>query len=135
VLARRSVLIGFHGMDLDQLARSFAPMHEAMAKATAQRADASFCGSGGGGAVKVTLGGDLVVKRVEIAPAAAASVAGDAGMLEDLLAAAANDALRQYRNRFGATPDEQLQRVFASSGGAGGMQAMLGPLLASLGKR
>ncbi len=118
-------------MDLDALSRSLGPLQEAMRKAEGERASAALVGSAGGGAVQVTLKGDLTVTRVVIAPAAAASCAGDASLLEDLVAAATNDALRQYRNRFGASPEEQVQRVL----GAGGMGSLLGPLMASLGRR
>ena len=51
-------------------------------------------------------------------------------MVEDLIQAATDDALRQYRMRFGATPEEQIQKLFAG----GGMGQILGPLMASLGK-
>lgn len=115
-------------MDLEQLSSSLGPLQEAMKKGDAQRATTLLVGSAGGGAVQVTLKGDLTVAKVVIAPAAAASCATDASMLEDLVAAATNDALRQYRNRFGATPEEQLQKSL----GGGGMSSLLGPLMASL---
>lgn len=118
-------------MDIDALSRSLGPLQEAMKKSEAERAAALLTGSAGGGAVQVVMTGGLNVTRVTIAPAAAASCAGDPGMLEDLVAAAVNDALRQYRNRFGTSPEEQLQKTFAG----GGMGALLGPLMASLGKR
>jgi hypothetical protein len=47
----------------------------------------------GGGAVKVTMSGDLVVRSVTIDPSAADPE--DIGMLEDLVVAAFNEALRQ----------------------------------------
>lgn len=122
-------------MDIDQLSSSLGPLQEAMKQGMkegdAKRASAVLVGSAGGGAVQVTLKGDLTVSKVVIASAAAASCATDAGMLEDLMAAATNDALRQYRSRFGASPEEQLQKMFAG----GGMASMLGPLMASLGGR
>lgn len=118
-------------MDLDALSRSLGPLQDTMRKADAERSTVALTGSAGGGAVKVTLKGDLTVTQVSIAPAAAASCAGDPGMVEDLVAAAMNDALRQWRNRFGSSPEEQIQKLFAS----GGMGQLLGPLMASLGKR
>jgi len=117
------------GMDLDQLSSSLGPLQEAMKKGDTQRASAMLVGSAGGGAVQVTLKGDLTVSKVVIAPAAAASCATDPSLLEDLVAAATNDALRQYRTRFGASPEEQMQKLFAG----GGMASMLDPLMASLG--
>lgn len=64
-------------------------------------------GEAGAGLVRVTLTGHHEVRRVEIDPAALA----DAGMLEDLVAAAMNDAVRRVR--------ETVQERF--SGLAGGL--------------
>ncbi|MGH8161607.1 MAG: YbaB/EbfC family nucleoid-associated protein [Gammaproteobacteria bacterium] len=64
-------------------------------------------GEAGGGIVKVTLNGQFEARRVEIAPEAE----GDRAMLEDLIAAAMNDATRRVR--------ETIQERF--SGLAGGM--------------
>jgi DNA-binding protein YbaB len=118
-------------MDMEALMKSLGPMQEAMRKSAAERTSSSFSGSAGGGAVTVTLRGDLTISAVKIAPAAAAAASGDAGMLEDLIAAAGNDALRQYRQRFGATPEEQVQKLLGTSG----MGAMLGPLMSMMGRR
>ena len=120
-------------MDLDTLSRSLGPLQEALKKSDAERLAARLSGSAGGGAVRVVLTGGLELNTVTIAPAAAASCANDPEMLEDLVAVAVNDALRQYRNRFGASSEELLQKAFA--GGGGGMGALLGPLMASLGSR
>jgi hypothetical protein len=118
-------------MDLEALTRTLGPMQEAMRKSDAERTAATLIGSAGGGAVQVTLKGDLTVTKVVVAPAAAASCASDPSLLEDLVGAAVNDALRQYRNRFGASPEEQMQRLMGGGGGA----SLLGPLMASLGRR
>lgn len=131
-------------MDPDLLARSLGPLQDALKetlkKGEAERSTVAMVGSAGGGAVKVTLKGDLTISNVVIAPAAAASCAADASMLEDLVAAATNDALRQFRSRFGSSPEEQMQKMFAAGGGSsggssGGMASLLGPLMASLGQR
>ena len=50
-------------------------------------------GAAGGGLVKVTITGKNVVKRVEIDPSLV--VADETAVLEDLLVAAVNDALRK----------------------------------------
>ena len=117
-------------MDLDALTRSLGPLQDTMQKASADRAGSVFIGSAGGGAGKITLSGNLTVSKVQIAPAATGGLASDPGMVEDLIQAATDDALRQYRMRFGATPEEQIQKLFAG----GGMGQILGPLMASLGK-
>jgi DNA-binding YbaB/EbfC family protein len=118
-------------MDLDALMKNLGPLQESLKKADAERAATTLEGSAGGGAVKVSLRGDLTVTRVVLAPAAAAASAGDASMLEDLFLAACNDALRQYRERFGASPDDQVQKMLGSSG----LGAMMGPLMSSLGRK
>jgi nucleoid-associated protein EbfC len=118
-------------MDLDALMKNLGPVQESLKKADAERATTAFEGTSGGGAVKVTLKGDLTVSAVTLAPAAAAAASGDVGMLEDLFAAACNDALRKYRERFGASPDEQVQKML----GASGLGAMMGPLMQTLGRK
>ena len=115
-------------MDLQMIAKSLGPLQESLKKAEAERAASSFDGSAGGGSVKIRLSGTLQVQKVTIAPAAA----GDAAMLEDLVQAAMNDALRQYRNKFGGTVEEQVGKLL---GGGGGLGAMMGPLLATLGRK
>src|SRR5689334_14623980 len=100
-------------MDLDKMMRGLGPMQEAMRKADAERGAAVFEGKAGGGAVTVRLKGALTVERLTIAPAAAAAAGGDVGMLEDLVAAAVNDVLRQYRARYGGSAQEQMQKLMA----------------------
>jgi DNA-binding YbaB/EbfC family protein len=112
-------------MDLGNLAKAMAPIQEAMRKASAERTDTVLEGRAGGGAVTVRIGGDLTVRGLRIAPAAAG---GDVHLLEDLISAALGDALRQHRERFGATPEEQLGRVFKNAD-MGGMMGMMGGLM------
>jgi len=70
-------------------------------------------GEAGGGFVRVTMNGQFEVRRVEIDPAAM----DDREMLEDLIAAAGNDAVRRLR--------ESMQERF--SGLAGGLPPGLIP--------
>ncbi len=121
-------------MDLDALSRSLGPLREVVKKSEAERQAALLTGSAGGGAVRVVMTGGLDVTKLTIAPAAAASCAGDPSMLEDLVLAAINDALRQYRTRFGASSEEQLQKAFAG-GGDNSLAGLLGPLMNPLGQR
>ena len=116
-------------MDISSLMGQFGQIQDTLKTKLAERASERIEGSAGGGAVRVTLRGDLSVDQVQIAPAAAAAVGDDPGMLEDLIAAAMNDALRAYGNRYGKTPDEQLQKALAGSD----LGALLGPLLGGLG--
>jgi DNA-binding YbaB/EbfC family protein len=119
-------------MQLDSLMQGLKPVQDAMQKQEAERAGTTFEGSAGGGAVKVRIGGDLAVRGVVIAPAAATASAGDVGMLEDLVASALADALRQYRGKYGATANEQMQRLFSGSD----LGALMGPMMGMMaGKR
>ena len=59
----------------------------------AEAAAEEVTGSAGGGLVSVTANGGLEVVRVTVSPEAAA----DTELLEDLVVAATNDALRQAR--------------------------------------
>lgn len=64
-------------------------MQENMQKAQSEIAQISATGEAGGGMVKVTMNGKHEVSRVQIEPAV---VGDDREMLEDLIAAAINDA-------------------------------------------
>lgn len=57
-------------------------------------------GTAGGGAVRVTLNGLRQVQRVQLNPEVVNS--GDIELLEDLIAAAINDGLRQVEERVSA---------------------------------
>jgi DNA-binding YbaB/EbfC family protein len=71
-------------------------MHESMQKAQAEIASLEVEGVAGGGMVKVTMTGKHEVKRVQLEPAV---VAEDRDMLEDLIAAAINDAVHKVEAR------------------------------------
>jgi DNA-binding YbaB/EbfC family protein len=116
-------------MDLDALMRGFGPLQETLKKAESERSSVSFDGSAGGGAVTVSLSGTLSITKVAIAPAAVTSAGGDVSMLEDLVAVAVNDALKQYQKRFGSSPDDQIQKMLAGSD----IGSLMGPLLKGLG--
>jgi len=111
-------------MDLDKMMGALGPMQSKLAEAEAKRADERFEGSAGGGAVRVRLTGALAVTDVTVAPAAAATVGDDPTMLEDLVQAACNDALKRYQERYGATAQEQLTKLMGESDLGG----LLGPL-------
>ena len=67
-----------------------------MKKAQDEIANMEVTGESGGGMVKVTMTGKHEVKRVQIEPAV---VAEDREMLEDLIAAAINDAVHKVDAR------------------------------------
>src|SRR5246127_1740199 len=67
-------------------------MQANMQKVQAEIANIVVTGEAGGGMVKVTMTGKHEVKRVQIEPSVASE---DREMLEDLIAAAANDAVHK----------------------------------------
>lgn len=67
-------------------------MRNNMQKVQAEIALLEVVGESGGGVVKVTMTGKHEVKRLQIEPSA---VGGDREMLEDLITAAINDAVRK----------------------------------------
>ncbi len=71
-------------------------MQETMQKAQAELGDLEVVGEAGAGMVKVTLNGRHEAKRVWIEPKL---LADDKDMLEDLLTAAINDAVRKIAAR------------------------------------
>lgn len=68
-------------------------MQEQLKQAQAELAGLEVTGQAGGGMVAVTLNGSMETRRVRIDP----SALGDAEMLEDLLAAAFNDAVNKVQ--------------------------------------
>jgi len=80
---------------LGNLMKQAQKMQEDMQKAQEEIAKLEVQGQSGGGMVKVTMTGRHDVKRVEIDD----SVMDDKEMLEDLLAAAVNDAVRQVETQ------------------------------------
>jgi hypothetical protein len=81
---------------LGNLMRQAQQMQETMQKAQAELADIEVTGESGAGMVKVTLNGRHEAKKVWIEPKL---LAEDKEMLEDLLAAAINDAVRKIAVR------------------------------------
>ncbi len=82
----------FNKGQLAGLMKQATAMQENMKKAQEELANAEVVGESGSGLVKVTMSGKHVVKRVVIDPSL---LADDKDMLEDLVAAAFNDATRQ----------------------------------------
>ena len=81
---------------LGNLMRQAQQMQENMQKAQAELKDIEVTGESGGGMVKVVLNGRHEAKKVTIEPKL---VAEDLEMLEDLVAAAINDASRKIEER------------------------------------
>jgi nucleoid-associated protein EbfC len=82
--------------NFNNLMKQAQAMQANMQKAQAEIASIEVIGEAGGGMVKITMNGRHEIKRVQIEP----SVSGeDREMLEDLIAAAANDAVHKVEAR------------------------------------
>ena len=78
--------------DMNNLMQQAQAMQEKMKKMQDEIANAEVTGEAGAGMVKVTMNGRHDVRAVEIDPSL---MSEDKDMLEDLLAAAVNDAVRR----------------------------------------
>ncbi len=90
--------------------RLLKQVQEQIAKLQAELAELVVEGSAGGGAVRVEMNGLRKVQRVQLDPAVVSG--GDVELLEDLIAAAMNDALRRVEEAVNA-------KVGALAGGLG----------------
>src|SRR6202163_1433020 len=81
--------------NINNLMKQAQAMQANMAKAQAEIANIEVTGESGGGMVKVTMSGRHEVKRVQIEPAVARD---DRELLEDLIAAAVNDAVHRVES-------------------------------------
>ncbi|MGH8150783.1 MAG: YbaB/EbfC family nucleoid-associated protein [Steroidobacteraceae bacterium] len=90
--------------NLNDLMRQAQAVQASMQKAQAELANIEVAGESGGGMVKVTLNGRHEARRVQIEPAVISAEGRE--MLEDLLTAAINDAVRKL--------EAQIQEKMAS---------------------
>lgn len=97
-------------------------MEQAQARAATKRVE----GQAGGGVVRVVVTGQMEVKEVRILPLAFES--GDVTMLEDLVTAAVNDALRRAKD----VVEGEASRVTGDLD-PGNLAAMLGGLMGGAG--
>jgi hypothetical protein len=82
--------------NFNNLMKQAAAMQANMQKAQADIANIEVEGAAGGGMVKVIMSGRHEVKRVQLEPAV---IGEDREMLEDLVAAAINDAVHKVEAR------------------------------------
>jgi len=80
-------------MDLSSLLQQAQALQEKLKQAQDDLAQRTVEGDSGGGMVRVTIDGSLQVRRIEIEPSLI--TANDRTMLEDLVAAAINGAIRR----------------------------------------
>lgn len=101
--------------NMQQMLKQAQKMQADMARVQEELKAESVEASVGGGAVKVTMTGDLAVSAVAID--AAAVDLEDITMLEDLVAAAVNEALRQAQD----LANRKMQAVTGGLGLPGGL--------------
>ena len=80
------------GPNLNQILKQAQQMQAEMAKAQEQLKDEVVEASAGGGTVKVTMTGDMQLREIKIAPEAIDP--DDPELLQDMVTAAVNEALR-----------------------------------------
>jgi hypothetical protein len=104
---------------MNQLLKQAQQMQAEMAKAQEQLKNEIVEASAGGGMVKVTMTGDMQLREITISPEAVDPE--DVDMLQDMVAAAVNEALRSAQelaaNRMGG---------IAGLGGGGGLPGLPG---------
>jgi len=101
--------------DIGQLMRQAQRMQSEMQKAQAELATVEVQGEAGGGLVQLTMTCGQQVRSIHIDPSL---VTGDREMLEDVLVAAFNDALRKVER----TVQERYAGMSAGLGLPGGLR-------------
>lgn len=96
-------------------------IEEQVKKAKAELAQIEVQAEAGGGLVKVTMNARFVVKRIAIDPEL---LKDEPDMIEDLIAAAVNDAVRQVE----VISEEKLAKAKVPAGVPAGMANMFGGL-------
>ena len=100
---------GFGG-GMAQLMKQANQMQMKMKKAQEELAQQTFDGTAGGGAVKVTVNGDHLIKSIHIQPDV--MKAGDVEMLQDLIMAATNDAVKVAKD----TMSKEMEKITGGMG-------------------
>ncbi|MCB0420384.1 MAG: YbaB/EbfC family nucleoid-associated protein [Bdellovibrionales bacterium] len=101
------------GGGMQQMMRQANQMQNKMKKLQEELAQTEFEGSAGGGAVTVKVTGANVVASITISPDVFSD--GDAEILQDLVLAATNDALKTAKT----TSDAEMSKITGGLGGLG----------------
>jgi DNA-binding YbaB/EbfC family protein len=111
--------------NLNKMLKQVQEMQAEMMKAQEQLKDEVVEASAGGGMVTVTISGDLVLKEITIDPDAlggeGAPNAEDVEMLQDMVLAAVNEAIRSAQ-------ELANRKLGGAAGGLGGLGGGLGDL-------
>jgi nucleoid-associated protein EbfC len=105
------------GPNMNQLMQQVQQMQTQMAQAQEDLKNETVEASAGGGMVKVTMGGDLVLREITIAPEAIDPE--DPELLQDMVNAAVNEGLR-------AAQELASSKLGGITGGMGGLPGMGG---------
>ncbi|HFK9535645.1 TPA: YbaB/EbfC family nucleoid-associated protein [Acinetobacter baumannii] len=104
-------------MLMQQAQRMQKDMESNIKKAKEELAQTEVHAEAGGGLVKVTMTGRYIVKRIEINPEL---LQDEPDMIEDLIAAAVNDAVRQAE----VVSEEKMQKANSGMGLPPGLASM-----------
>lgn len=102
---------GFGGGNMQQLMKQAQAMQRKLQEAQQELADSEVTGSAAGGMIEVTITGDKTPVSVSIKPEAVDP--DDVEMLEDMVLAALNDAMKQA--------DDLSKELLGPMGNAGGL--------------
>src|ERR687897_1049838 len=108
------------GPNLNQILKQAQQMQAEMAKAHDQLKDEVVEASAGGGTVKVTMTGDMQLREIKIAPEAIDP--DDPELLQDMVTAAVNEALRSAQELAAS----RLGGIAGMGGGLPGMPGLPG---------
>ena len=111
-MARHGGFQGMPGGNMQQLMKQAQKMQQQMMDKQEELDNREYSASSGGGAVSVTVSGKRGVKSIEIKPEVVDPE--DVEMLQDLIMAAVNEALRQGEQ----TRENELNKI---GGGLGGL--------------
>ena len=100
-MARGGFRGGMGGMNQAAMMKQVQKMQQEMMKAQEEMENKTYTATTGGGGVSATVNGNREVTKIEIKPEAVDP--DDVEMLEDLVLAAVNEALRQYEAASDAT--------------------------------
>ncbi len=100
---------------IQQLQKQAMKMQKEMEEATAELEEQTVSASSGGGVVEVTVSGKKEITAIKIAKEAVDP--DDVEMLEDLIMAAANEALRKMEE----LSNSRMAEITGGIGGAGGL--------------
>ena len=105
---------GFGGMNINNLMKEAKKMQADMEKSQAELATKEFDASAGGGAVTVKVSGEKLLKEIKIKPEVVDP--DDIEMLEDLIVAATNEALRKMEE----ISQQSMSKITGGMGMGGG---------------